>query len=85
MKSDASFNRRILVVFHGLGLSCIGGAIFLQIIAFSSILQQGYFKAVEPNPAILSFEIVLTAFALIYFIYMYQQLIRSAKPKPVQS
>jgi len=84
MTPDASFNRKIFVVFHGLGLSCIGGAIFLQIIAFSSILQQGYFRAVEPNPAILSFEIVLTAFAFIYFIYMYQQLIRSAKPKLVQ-
>jgi len=77
MTPDATFNRRIHVVFHGLGLSCIGGAIFLQIVAFSSILNQGYFRAVEKNPAILSSEIVLTAFALIYFIYMYQQLIRS--------
>jgi len=79
--SDDSLNRRIHVVFHGLGFGCIGGAIFLQIIAFSSIIQQGYFKAVEPNPAILSFEIALTAFALIYFIYMYQKMIKSAKPK----
>ena len=66
MTTDSTFNRRIHVAFHGLGLSCIGGAIFLQILAFSSILYQGYFKAVEANPAILSSEIVLTAFALIY-------------------
>jgi hypothetical protein len=79
MTSDSTFNRRIHVVFHGLGLSCIGGAIFLQIVAFSSILYQGYFRAVEKNPAILSSEIVLTAFALIYFIYIYQRLIRSVK------
>jgi hypothetical protein len=79
MTANATFNRRIHVVFHGLGLSCIGGAIFLQILAFSSILYQGYFKAVENNPAILSSEIVLTAFALIYFIYIYQRLIRSVK------
>jgi hypothetical protein len=79
MRADSTFNRRIHFIFHGLGLSCVGGAIFLQILAFSSILYQGYFKAVEKNPAILSSEIVLTAFALIYFIYIYQRLIRSAK------
>jgi hypothetical protein len=78
MTSDAGFKQRINVVFHGLGLSCIGGAIFLQILAFSSILYQGYFKAVEKNPTILSSEIILTAFALIYFIYIYQLLIRQS-------
>jgi hypothetical protein len=78
MTSDATFKRRVNVVFHGLGLSCIGGAIFLQILAFSSILYQGYFKAVEKNPTILSSEIILTAFALIYFIYIYQLLIRQS-------
>lgn len=79
MRLDSTFNRRINLVFQGFGLSCIGGAIFLQVLTFSSIVTQGYFKAVEANPAILSFEIVLTAFALIYFIYMYQRLIRSVK------
>jgi len=79
MTADSTSNRRIYLAFHGLGLSCIGGAIFLQILAFSSILYQGYFEAVEKNPAILSSEIVLTAFALIYFIYIYQRLIRSVK------
>ena len=79
MTSDLTFSRRIHAVFHGLGLSCIGGAILFQILAFSSILHRGYFWAVEANPAILSFEIILTAFTLIYFIYMYQRLIRSVK------
>ncbi|MGQ9551504.1 MAG: hypothetical protein ACUVUE_03660 [Candidatus Bathycorpusculaceae bacterium] len=71
--------RRILVVFHNLGLSCLGGAIFLQILVFSDILQRGYFVAVEKNLAILALEIALTAFALIYFVYIYQRLIRSLK------
>jgi hypothetical protein len=79
MTLNSTLNRRILVTFHGLGLSCIGGAIFLQILTFTSILTQGYFKAVEANPTILSLEIVLTTFALIYFIYIYQRLIRSVK------
>jgi len=65
--------------FHSLGLSCLGGAIFLQILVFMDILQHGYFIAVENNPTILIFEIVLTAFALIYFIYIYQRFIRSIK------
>ena len=67
------------VLFHTLGLSCIGGAIFLQILVFTGIAQQGYFTAVEQNSAILSFEVVLTAFAIIYFIYIYQRLIRSVR------
>ncbi|RLI17762.1 hypothetical protein DRO44_02790, partial [Candidatus Bathyarchaeota archaeon] len=62
-----------------LGLSCLGGAIFLQILVFTDIAQQGYFMAVENNPAVLTLEILLTAFALIYFIYIYQRLIRSIK------
>ncbi|MGQ9545285.1 MAG: hypothetical protein ACUVQX_05815 [Candidatus Bathycorpusculaceae bacterium] len=73
------FNRQILMLIHTLGLSCLGGAIFLQILVFTDILQQGYFMAVENNPAILFLEIILTAFALIYFIYIYQRLIRSIK------
>ncbi|MBS7636564.1 hypothetical protein KEJ37_04420 [Candidatus Bathyarchaeota archaeon] len=79
MKATAKINRRVLILIHSLGLSCLGGAIFLQILVFMDILQHGYFMAVENNPVILTFEIVLTFFALIYFIYMYQRFIRSIK------
>jgi len=79
MKTNTTLDRRIRVLLHTMGLSCLGGAIFLQILVFTDILQHGYFMAVENNPAILIFEIVLTAFALIYFIYMYQRFIRSIK------
>ncbi|MEM3641589.1 MAG: hypothetical protein QXH37_06695 [Candidatus Bathyarchaeia archaeon] len=72
-------NRLIQVLFHSLGLSCLGGAIFLQILVFADILKHGYFMAVENNHAILIFEIFLTVFALIYFVYIYQRLIRSIK------
>jgi hypothetical protein len=67
------------VLFHTLGLSCLGGAIFLQLLVFTDILQHGYFMAVENNPAILSFEILLTVFSAIYFVYMYQRFIRSMR------
>jgi hypothetical protein len=73
-----TFSRRIRFVFHSLGLSCLGGAIFLQILVFADILH-GYFMAVEQNPAILTFELVLTGFAAIYFIYIYQCLMRQVK------
>jgi hypothetical protein len=73
------FSRRIRFVFHSLGLSCLGGAIFLQALVFADILQHGYFMAVEQNPAILAFEVALTGFAVIYFIYIYQRLMRQVK------
>jgi hypothetical protein len=79
MRANANVNRRIKLVFHGLGLSCLGGAIFLQILVFTDILAHGYFFAVESNAAILTFEVILTIFALIYFVYIYQRFIRSIK------
>jgi hypothetical protein len=76
MTLTLSSSRRIRFVFHSLGLSCLGGAIFLQILVFADILQHGYFMAVEQNPAILAFEVALTVFATIYFVYIYQRLMR---------
>jgi len=76
---NAKQNRRVQTLFHTFGLSCLGGALFLQALVFSDILQHGYFKAVENNPTVLAFEIGLTAFALVYFVYAYQRFIRSVK------
>jgi hypothetical protein len=79
MATNTRIDRRIRVLFHSLGLSCVGGAIFLQILVFTDILQRGYFMAVEKNPTTLMLEIGLTAFALFYFLYVYQKLLRSIK------
>jgi len=79
MKANPTLGRRIRMLFHTLGLSCLGGAIFLQILVFTDILQRGYFMAVENNVAILVFEIALTAFAFIYFVYIYLRFIRSIR------
>lgn len=57
----------------------MGGAIFLQALVFSGIVEQGYFMAIEKNMMILSFEVVLTVFAIIYFVYVYQRLIRTVR------
>lgn len=79
MTSDSGLRRLALKVFHSLGLSCIGGAFFLQILVFSNILQYGYFGAIETNPIILGMEVGLTAFGLVYFIYAYKLLIGLVK------
>jgi len=78
MTIDPKLNHRIRLVLHSLGLSCLGGAIFLQILVFSDIFMQGYFRAVESSPAILSLEITLTVFAAFYFLYVYQKVIRTS-------
>ena len=79
MTLSPTISHKIRVLFHTLGLSCVGGAIFLQALVFSGIVQQGYFMAIEKNTAILSFEVVLTVFAIIYFVYIYQRLIRTVR------
>ena len=79
MTVDERLKHRARLAFHCLGLSCLGGAIFLQVLVFSGILQQGYFRAAEGNFIVLGFEVGLTAFALVYFIYVYQRLLRMVK------
>lgn len=79
MTANPRLDRRLQLLFHALGLSCVGGAIFLQVLVFTDILQHGHFTAVENNPAILAFEIGLTFFALFYFAYTYQRFIRSVR------
>lgn len=48
-------------------------------LVFTDIVTQGYFFAVEQNQLILTLEVALTFFALIYFLYVYQHFIRSLK------
>ena len=79
MTLPPTISRRIRLVFHNIGLSCLGGAIFLQILVFLDIAKNGYFMAIEQNLSILVSEVILTAFSLIYFIYIYQRLIRSIR------
>ncbi len=63
-------NHNIQKLFHCAGLSCIGANVLLQVLTFFSIAQQGYFRAVENNPAILFAELVLTAFTVVYFGFL---------------
>jgi hypothetical protein len=74
----AKLSRKVILIVNSLGLSCLGGAIFLQILVFSNILMQGYFRAVETNSAVLTVELVLAVFAALYFLYIYQKVIRAS-------
>lgn len=79
MTLPQSVSRKIRFVFHSLGLSCLGGALFLQVLVFADILSHGYFMAVEANPTVLCFEVFLTGFAIVYFLYLYTRLMRQVK------
>jgi hypothetical protein len=74
-----SVKRKLRVLVHGLGLSSLGSALFLQSIVFASILQNGYFRGIEQNHIILTSEIALTGFAIAYFGYMFIRFVFSNK------
>jgi ABC-type uncharacterized transport system permease subunit len=75
--SIPNVGRKWRVLIHGLGLSSLGSALFLQATVFTGILQNGYFRGVEQNPAILYTEIGMTSFAVAYFGYMFLRFIIS--------
>ncbi len=74
-----SLPRKIRLLIHGLGLSSLGSALFLQSTVLMSIIQKGYFRGVEQNPIILSAEFFLTGLAIAYFCYMFIRFILSSK------
>ena len=61
---------KLRALFHAIGLSCLGSALFLQTTVFMNIAQKGYFLGIENNKIIFSSEIGLTVFALAYFGYV---------------
>ncbi len=79
MTLSLTTTRRIRLIFDNIGLSCLGGAIFLQILVFATIARTGYFMAIEQNSAILTLEVGLTAFTAVYFVYIYLRLVRTAR------
>jgi hypothetical protein len=79
MTSIQKGSRKLRVFFHSVGLSCVGGAIFLQMLMFTDMLEQGYFRAIEQNLVVLWFEMFLTIFALIYFLFMYARFVISTR------
>jgi hypothetical protein len=65
------------LTFHSIGISCLAGAVFLQVLVFMDIASQGFFMGVEKNPLILNAEIAFTAFSVVYLLYLSISRIRS--------
>jgi hypothetical protein len=70
--------RRLTLVLHSVGLSSLGAALYLQSSVFGDIIFQGYFKGIEQNFAVLSFEVFFDAVAVVYFGYLFWRLVLSA-------
>ncbi len=70
--------KKLRFLIHGIGLSSLGSALFLQSTVFTSILKNGYFRGIETNSLILYSEIALTGIAITYFGYI---LVRFLFPK----
>lgn len=79
MTLNVKINNRVRMLLNTLGMSCLGGSVFLQILVFTDILQHGFFIAVEKNLAILTLEVALTIFTLIYFVIKYLRFLISIK------
>lgn len=60
--------RLVKVVFHALGISAVLAAFSIELLMLYDIATQGYFLAIEPNPIILTGEILLAIFGLLYFL-----------------
>ena len=74
-----SAKRKLGMLVHSLGLSSLGGALLLQSLVFSSILQNEYLKGIEQNQFILNSEIVITGVGITYFGYMFIRFVFSNK------
>jgi hypothetical protein len=62
--------RKLAAFLHLFGLSCLGGAVFLELLVLSDIIRRGYFLGVEPNLAVAFFELALAACAAAYYGFL---------------
>ena len=58
------------MTIHGIGLSCITGAVFLQLLIFMEIFTHGSFTGIETNIVILTLEMAITVYCIVYLLYL---------------
>ena len=63
-------------VFHVLGLSCLGSAVFLMAYVFYHIVLYGGIVCVEPNVLMVACELGMTIQAVVYFGYIFNKTLR---------
>jgi len=69
--------KKVWLLFHSFGIGCLSTSVFLQALVLWSIYKDGKFVAEEQNPAILMFEVFMTAFAAIYLLYILREPLRN--------
>jgi hypothetical protein len=65
------------LAFHGVGLSCLAGAVFLELLVFLGISTQGAFVGIEQSPLILNVELACSVFCVFYLGYLAVGKVRS--------
>ena len=63
-------------VFHILGLSCLGSAVFLMVYVFYHVVLYGGIICVESNLFIVGVETGMTVLAVVYFGYIFGKTLR---------
>jgi hypothetical protein len=82
--------REMEILFHSLGLSVLAGSLVWMFMTFVTIFTNNCVVFIEPNPLILSFEIFLTVYGILYLSYIYSkipklfQLIKRTKDKEIE-
>ena len=67
------------VLVHTVGLSCLFGAVLLEVLTFWGIAMEGFFLAVEGNSLILGFEVGLTVCGVCYLVFLWLRFLHSIK------
>jgi len=62
--------KAIKIICHSLGISTVFAAFGIELLMLYDIITHGQFRAVENNLVILTIEVFLAIFGLIYFIIM---------------
>ena len=82
LKSEPREHRFVLcIVFHSIGMSCLAGGVFLELLVFFGIQAHGIFIGIENNPLVLKSEIGLALFSCIYLFFVSTQKIRALSKK----
>jgi len=66
------------LLFHCLGLSAMGAALFLEGLVLISIFEHGYFTGIEQNMTVLYSETILAAFGTAYLLHLVWRFVASA-------
>ena len=63
-------NKKYLIL-HSFGVGCVSTSVVLQILTLWSLCTTGRFVGVEQNTTILTFEVFMTIYAVIYLVYLF--------------